>query len=169
MALTNHERVGKMLSLLTEGLAPYAERELKAFYRNNWFQEVKLALSDNKLQISGTPQKPEWDAAGLFAVILKTWDDVFRRTLGNSDRSLVFELRDARNKWAHQKPFSTNDAHRALDSAHRLLLAVSSPRAEDIEKMTMEVLRVRFDEQARNERRKTGGTVIEGHEQDHAV
>jgi len=135
MAITNHERVGKMLSLLTEGLAPYAERELKAFYKANWFQEVKLALSDNKLQINGTPAAPEWDAAGIFAVILKTWDDVFRRTLGNSDRSLVFELRDTRNKWAHQKPFSTDDAYRALDTAQRLLLAVSSPQAEEIDKL----------------------------------
>src|SRR5690606_475446 len=121
MALTNHERVGKMLGLLTDGLASFAERELKAYFKNNWFQEVKLALSDNKLQIAGTPQAPEWDAAGLFAVILKTWDDVFRRTLGNSDRSMVFELRDTRNKWAHQKPFSTDDAYRALDTAQRLL------------------------------------------------
>ena len=162
MATTNHERVGKMLSLLTEGLAPYAERELKAFYQNNWFQEVKLALSDNKLQLAGTPQKPEWDAAGLFAVILKTWDDVFRRTLGNSDRSMVFELREARNKWAHQKPFTTDDAYRALDTAHRLLLAVSSPEAEEVDKLKNELLRVRFDEQARTEKRKAGGTVIEG-------
>jgi predicted AAA+ superfamily ATPase len=162
MALTNHERVGKMLGLLTDGLASYAERELKAFYRNNWFQEVKLALSDNKLQIAGTPTAPEWDAAGLFAVILKTWDDVFRRTLGNSDRSMVFELRDTRNKWAHQKPFSTDDAYRALDTAQRLLLAVSSPQAEEIDKLKNELLRVRFDEQVRTEKRKAGGTIIEG-------
>lgn len=162
MALTNHERVGKMLGLLSEGLAPFAERELKAYFKNNWFQEVKLALSDNKLQINGTPAAPEWDAAGLFAVILKTWDDVFRRTLGNADRSMVFELRDTRNKWAHQKPFSTDDAYRALDTAQRLLLAVSSPQAEEIDKLKNELLRVRFDEQVRTEKRKAGGTVIEG-------
>ncbi len=137
MAITNHDRVGKMLSLLTDGLSPYVERELKAYYRANWFQEAKVALSDNKLQIAGTPQAPEWDAAGLFAIMLKTWDDVFRRTLGNSDRSLVFELRDTRNKWAHQKPFSTDDAYRALDTAHRLLLTVSSPQADEVDKRAM--------------------------------
>ncbi len=162
MAITNHDRVGKMLILLTEGLAPYVERELKAYHKANWFQEVKLALSDNKLQIAGTPAAPKWDAAGLFAVILKTWDDVFRRTLGNSERSLVFELRDTRNKWAHQKSFSGDDAYRALDTAHRLLLAVSAPQAEEIDKLKNELLRVRFDEQARNEKRKAVGTVIEG-------
>ncbi|MDZ7317502.1 MAG: hypothetical protein ONB24_15430, partial [candidate division KSB1 bacterium] len=30
MATTNHERVGKMLELLTAGLAPFVERELSA-------------------------------------------------------------------------------------------------------------------------------------------
>jgi hypothetical protein len=30
MAVTNHERVGKALDLLKDGLAPFVERELKA-------------------------------------------------------------------------------------------------------------------------------------------
>ena len=71
------------------------------------------------------------------------------------------ELRDHRNKWAHQEPFSSDDAYRALDSAGRLLSAVSAPEADEIEKMKMELLRVRFDEQARTEKRKTMGGAIE--------
>jgi len=31
------------------------------------------------------------------------------------------ELRDVRNKWAHQRTFTTDDAYRALDSMERLL------------------------------------------------
>ena len=65
------------------------------------------------------------------------------------------ELRDLRNKWAHQKPFSSDDAYRALDSAGRLLTAVSAPQADEIEKMKMELLRLRFDEQVRSEKRKS--------------
>lgn len=30
MAMTNHERVGRALELLREGLAPYVEREFRA-------------------------------------------------------------------------------------------------------------------------------------------
>jgi hypothetical protein len=32
------------------------------------------------------------------------WNDVFRNVLGHAERSLVSELRDWRNKWAHQNP-----------------------------------------------------------------
>ena len=56
------------------------------------------------------------------------WNDCFQKILGPSDRSLVSELRDVRNKWAHQKAFSTDDAYRAIDSISRLLTAVAAPR-----------------------------------------
>ena len=99
------------------------------------------------------------------------WNDVFRQTLGHAERSLVSELRDVRNKWAHQEPFSSDDAYRALDSAARLLTAVSAPQADEIEKMKMELLRLRFDEQVRSEKRKSAGTAIEsaGHRQPQAL
>jgi hypothetical protein len=43
----------------------------------------------------------------------------------------------------------------------RLLSSVSASQADDVEKMKMELLRVRFDEQARGEKRKSAGTAIE--------
>ena len=103
----------------------------------------------------------EWDAAGLLKLMWEAWNDVFRRTLGPAERSLVSELRDLRNKWAHQQTFSSDDAYRALDSAGRLLTAVSAPQSDEIEKMKMELLRLRFDEQVRTEKRKSAGTAIE--------
>ena len=72
------------------------------------------------------------------------------------------ELRDHRNKWAHQEAFSSDDTYRALDSSGRLLTAVSAPQADEIEKMKTELLRLRFDEQVRSEKRKSAGTAIEG-------
>ena len=44
----------------------------------------------------------------------EAWNDVFGRTLGRAERSLVQELRDCKNEWAHQEPFSSDDADRAL-------------------------------------------------------
>jgi hypothetical protein len=41
------------------------------------------------------------------------------------------------------------------------LTAVSAPQADEIEKMKMELLRVRFDEQVRGEKRRSAGTAIE--------
>src|SRR5205085_6553111 len=73
----------------------------------------------------------------------------------------VSELRDVRNKWAHQEPFSGDDADRALDSAERLLAAVSAPQADEVRKIKMELRRTIFDEQARSERRRSADTAIE--------
>ncbi len=43
-----------------------------------------------------------------------------------------------------------------------LLLAVSAPQAEELDRRKMELLRLRFDEQVRSEKRKHAGTAIEG-------
>jgi hypothetical protein len=90
------------------------------------------------------------------------WNDVFRKTLGPAERSLVSELREVRNRWAHQRPFSTDDAYRALDSIARLLTAVSASEASEVDKLKVELLRVRFDEQVRTEKRKAASVAIEG-------
>ena len=91
----------------------------------------------------------------------ETWNDVFRTILGRAERSLVNEIREHRNKWAHQESFSSDDAYRALDSVGRLLAAVSAPQSDELDRLKMELLRVRFDEQARGERRKQAGIAIE--------
>jgi predicted AAA+ superfamily ATPase len=161
MAITNHERVGKALELLTAGLQPFVERELKTTATPNWFAETKKTLADSQLQLLGTPDKPQWDAAAILVTMWNEWNNVFRKTLGHAERTLVSELREVRNRWAHQRPFSTDDAYRALDSAARLLTAVSASEAAEVEKMKMELLRVRFDEQVRTEKRKAAGTTIE--------
>ena len=161
MAITNHERVGKALELLTGGLQPFVERELKNADAPNWFAETKRSLAESQLQLLGTPEKPQWDAAAILVTMWNEWNNVFRKTLGHAERTLVSELREVRNRWAHQRPFSTDDAYRALDSAARLLAAVSASEADEVEKMKMELLRVRFDEQVRSEKRKSAGSTVE--------
>ncbi len=161
MAITNHERVGKALELLTGGLQSFVERELKSTNAPNWFAETKRTLADAQLQLLGTPEKPQWDAAAILVTMWNQWNDVFRKTLGHAERTLVSELREVRNHWAQQRPFSTDDAYRALDSAARLLAAVSASEADEVEKMKMELLRVRFDEQVRSEKRKSAGSTLE--------
>jgi len=161
MAITNHERVGKALDLLKDGLQPFVEREMKSQHAQLWFDQVKASVRETQSNMFGTETEPRWDVAALLGVMWNQWQIVFRKTLGQADRSLVSELREVRNKWAHQNPFSGDDAYRALDSVSRLLIAVSASEADDVEKMKMELLRVRFDEQVRTEKRKSVGTAIE--------
>ncbi|NJL27872.1 MAG: ATP-binding protein [Thermoanaerobaculia bacterium] len=159
MAITNHERVGKALDLLRAGLAPFIERELASTYGENTEAEASRLLADDR-PLAKRPLA-EQDAAVLLKLLWEAWNSVFRKTLGHAERSLVSELRDQRNKWAHQETFSSDDAYRALDSAVRLLTAISAPQADDVDKMKLELLRLRFDEQMRGERRKSAGTAIE--------
>lgn len=160
MAITNHERVGKALDLLKDGLAPFVEREMKAQHKQQWLVAARASVADTQTHLFNV-NEPQWDSASLLAVMWNQWEPVFKKTLGRAERTLISELREVRNKWAHQNPFSTDDAYRALDSVGRLLTAVSSPQAEEIEKLKMELLRVRFDEQVRSEKRKSAGTAIE--------
>ena len=159
MAITNHERVGKALDLLKAGLGPFVDREVKGALESRRLDAFKLRDYAEDPVLAKKPTS-EWDVAGLLRLMWATWNDVFRTILGRADRSLVSELRDHRNKWAHQESFSSDDAYRALDSVGRLLAAVSAPQSDELERLKMELLRVRFDEQARGERRRQAGTAI---------
>lgn len=161
MAITNQERVGKALELLKEGLAPFVERELKAQEAQGWLEIVRQSVSESQTRLFQDESRMAWDAASLLAVLWNQWNSIFRRTLGQAERTLVSELRDVRNKWAHQTPFSSDDADRALDSMARLLAAVSASQSDEVGKMKMELRRLTFDEQVRGEKRKVGGSLIE--------
>lgn len=159
MAITNNDRVGKALTALKEGLGPFVEREVNAAIRAKRLDSQYVRTFGNNPARAGRPLS-DWDAAGLLEFMWDTWNDVFRRPLGPAERSLVSELRGHRNRWAHQERFSSDDAYRALDSASRLLDAVSSSRATEIDQLKMELLRLRFEEQARNQRRRQAGAAI---------
>jgi len=160
MALTNHERVGKGLALLKEGLSPFVEREVDAAITANMLTPARLKSFIDEPIIGNRPMS-EWDVSPLLKLMWDIWNDLFRRTLGFAERSLVSEIREFRNKWAHQEPFSSDDAYRALDSISRLLAAVSAPQADGVDRMKKELLRLQYDEQVRGERRKSAGVAVE--------
>jgi len=161
MAITNRERIGKALDLLRDGLEPFVERELKAVYPDRWEEVAREGQAPERGK-GRKAEEPLLDCHALLTAMWNQWNPVFSKTLGQSERSLVNELREVRNNWAHQKTFSGNDAYRALDSMERLLAAVSAEQAADVGQMRMDLLRVQFDEQRRTEMRKASFTPTEG-------
>ncbi len=156
MAITNRDRIGKGLELTAAGVRPFVERELRAALGERWEESVRDTQRD-------AARKFNWDDPQLLlAVLWDQWNAVFRQTLGPAERSLVSELRDVRNKWAHNDAFASNDAQRALDSMGRLLTAVSATQAADVEQIRMDLLRTFFDEQRRGEMRKSSFQPTEG-------
>ncbi|MBK8015115.1 MAG: DUF499 domain-containing protein [Deltaproteobacteria bacterium] len=153
MAINNRERVGRGLEQLRLGLVPFVERELKAKLGGYWVEEIESRLQE-PLKRDGSGG-PAWDAQAILKVMGDNWQSVFRQSLGHLERSLVGELREVRNRWAHEDPFSSDDTYRALDSMHRLLLSISAPsQADEVVKMKTDLQRLVFDEQARAKSRQ---------------
>ncbi|MDL2316331.1 DUF499 domain-containing protein [Desulfovibrio sp. OttesenSCG-928-A18] len=163
MSKTNHARVGDALDTLNKGLRPFVERELRTAYGDKWRETATSILrKDSGAVKSATAGDINWDTHNLLHLMWENWSGVFRSTLGHTERALVSELREIRNRWAHQTPFSSDDAYRALDSIGRLLTAISAPEAKELEEQKMALLRVRFDEQRRGELRKQSVAPTEG-------
>ena len=159
MAITNQERVGQALELLREGLGPFVEREFIRVHRTRADEQARRYFNERQLRTD----RPiaEWDAAALLGLMTtKAWPDIFSHVLGQVERSHVSELRDVRNKWAHQERFSSDDAERALDTAARLLTAISAEQAADVEAMRVALRRQVFDQQTRNAKKRAGGSLI---------
>jgi hypothetical protein len=159
---TNYERVGSTLELLRDGIKPFAVQELSTALGENWLQEAgKRHNKPNEVQ-----KAFDADAGGDLKVILEvvwnSWNEVFNKILGHSERSIVSELREARNRWAHQESFSTDDAYRIMDSAERLLAAVSAQQAKDVQAAKQKLMREQYAQQVRDERRKAKHLTIQG-------
>ncbi|MGI6364080.1 MAG: Swt1 family HEPN domain-containing protein [Bacillota bacterium] len=161
MAMSNIQRIGKLMELLKDGLTPFVKAEMEAHYGDSWLDEALRTLrkSDDWGDKEG---EIHLDVHALLILMWYQWNEVFSKTLGHAERSLVSELRIVRNDWAHQKPFSTDDAQRAMDSAHRLLTAIASPLAPEAYNMSQELLRVRFEEQARRKKQQASVAPVEG-------
>jgi len=152
MADTNNDRVGKALGLLAQGLAPFVDRECGLKYGLDWESAVP-----------GDGTRSKTDVQFLLRTMTSTWREVFERTLGRMERNYVSELIDARNRWAHQEAFSSDDAYRALDSAERLLLAINAGEpATEVGRMKHELQRRRYTEEARRVTRRKGAEPLEG-------
>lgn len=142
MDIGNNGRVGKGLEQLQSGLLPFVSNRFTASYRGQG--KTGQIVSDLK-RIVGTnidPGSPfdDMDVAALLKVMSQSWNEVFWSALGPVERGLVSELRAVRDNWAHQKPFSDENAYRALDSICRLLTAINSPQAQSTESLRKEQL-----------------------------
>ena len=157
MAISNKERIGRVLEALKEGLGPFILREYKhAFTSNGYINEIDLTLSNSSYQ--GVPDAAREDEAALlktldtqacFNLLWRHWNDVFQEKLGHNGRSFVSELISARNQWAHQGAFSNDEAYRVTDTAARLLKMVSAAeQAAQVEEISRDLLRLRFEGEA---------------------
>ena len=117
MVMANTERLTRALDHLRDGLGPKCEETWQGFFGDGWIDQVNSRLHHPDTNPSIT------DVAFLLKGMKVTWNDVFGHGFPLAIRSLVFELAEVRNGWAHQEAFSTDDTSRAIDSMERVLEA----------------------------------------------
>jgi hypothetical protein len=146
MAVRNRDRVGQAFEALAAGLGPFVDRRMRAVMKTGpeWLQ-AWAARAEPPLRGPASLNDP----ALQLRVMADSWDAVFRDELGRTERNLVFELRDTRNRWAHNDPFSLDDTYRSLDSIERLLVAIDATQAAQVGRSKDELMRARYEDQAR--------------------
>ncbi|MDA1017607.1 MAG: Swt1 family HEPN domain-containing protein [Planctomycetota bacterium] len=137
---SNHERIATAFDLLVRGVQPFVEAELKSAYGDRWTNAARTSFRDR----DGTGAL-KWDAHSVLTVMWDQWNSVFRRRLSHGDRSLVSELREFRNRWAHQGQFDFDDAYRVLDSVHRLLKSARVAEAAHLEREKLDLMNSEFN------------------------
>jgi predicted AAA+ superfamily ATPase len=169
MATSNIERVGRGLEILRLGLAPFIERELKSRYKERWWKEgventLRGSIGRDALQGAGSDSErfARLDSQALLIILWEHWTPVFQDQLGHVGRSYASELREVRNRWAHQQPFTAEDAFRALDTMARLLDLTGGQGRDELQALARELLRQRFETEARQHAQQAAAAVKTG-------
>lgn len=169
MATSNIENVGKGLQILRAGLSPYMMRELKSKFKDHWWtagveNSMTGAVGREGLSSSGTPEErfELLDIQALLVIMWDIWNEVFREQLGHTGRSYVSELREVRNRWAHQQSFTLEDTHRALDTMKRMLEMISAPEQEQLRTLSRDLLRQQFEAETKKELKQSTSVTETG-------
>ena len=129
----NYELVQKGFRVLHPMLAGYIGQEMRRVYRDAWWDDVKIALSD---QLRDLPDGGDYaflvdslDIANCLRLIDRRWNEVFRAKLSIDYRTWSKELMGVRNTIAHagQADLKQNYAERALDTMALFSEALNDP------------------------------------------
>ena len=107
MAISNRDRVNKGFEILADGLSNFVDVNMtKAFKSEN---ENWIAIIENRDEAkNGFRKNYELnDPAFLLRMITDEWR-IFGKFLSRAQQSLASELREVRNKFAHNEKFSSD-------------------------------------------------------------
>lgn len=157
MAISNHERVSRALNLLGQGLYPYFKQEMQRVHGDGWLTVATSHLPDHQTSKRNVADILREDVSAPLIVMSRQWDKVFKKNLGQAERTLVSELINVRNQWAHQSSISIDDTYRVLDRIAIFLKALSASDADikEVEKQKKEVMRLLSQEESRHETRSS--------------
>lgn len=130
-----------VLEVLAEGLAPFVDRQMSAYFEDDWIVTAATRMGRPE-PVLATAADPQFQ----LEVMVRWWGPVFAKVLPKEARDTVHELRQARNQWAHIADGQTLDFDFAFEVHQRaadLLRDVGSPLAAEVARFEY---RLRFDE-----------------------
>ena len=150
---SNRARVSRAIEIVADALVPWIEDVIAPKLPPGVAWIDVLAEKDGR---SGKTYSPS-DLQCQLRLITERMGDLgflFNGILSRGEQNLAGELRDIRNKWAHNTAFSADDTYRALDTAERFLRAVNAPvQADEVGAMKRDALRSAFDAATRRDTR----------------
>ena len=160
MAMSNRDRVGRGFEVLAVGLGPFVDEWMRGAMdgRADWL-DVYAAREGR----GGAKEYSLQDPALQLKMITEGWR-VFKDHLSRVEQNFASELRDTRNKWAHNASFNTEDTYRALDTMERLLTAVGATEPADQEReLRTELQRQLYEAEQRRGRKGEPSPGVPGH------
>ncbi len=131
-------QMGEAFEVLAEGLAPFVDRRMAAYIPDDEWILVAAAKLGKRADFLVAVSDPQFQ----LDVINRFWGPVFAGELDPGLRSVVTELRTARNHWAHidgDHPIDPDYALRVNQLVEELLAGVGAPGADRIGALTDEL------------------------------
>lgn len=154
MAMNNRDRVGKAFDHLSEGLHDVVDEVMTGVFNTQEWPGA-WAAEDAKKYGGALRTLTKRDVQVQLRALTERGFH-FKDVLSRAQQGFASELRETRNLWAHNEPFSSDDADRALDTIERLLTAVSAGHsAADVRKLRMDLRRTVFEDQTRKQVKRT--------------
>ncbi|OBB77103.1 DUF3320 domain-containing protein [Mycobacterium sp. 852014-52144_SCH5372336] len=125
----HHAAVGEVINFLIGGLKPFVERVMSAALPPGieWTELLR-----RKDAVGGRRAGGEYrsgDLSLMLRVMTERLGDIgypFSHHMSRQAQNYASELRDVRNRWAHNEPFSAAEAYRAIDTAELFLRAIGA-------------------------------------------
>jgi hypothetical protein len=126
---TKDHRIAEALNILQKCLRRFVEEQMRLDYKDRWLEKARLSLADFRASYTGDMNL---DVQALIRVATDRRHQVLYNALSPRERNYLHELRDVRNRYAHQNEFEERDIERALDTMELFLKAIRCPEDPSI-------------------------------------
>ncbi|MBL7487502.1 DUF499 domain-containing protein [Frankia sp. AgB1.9] len=152
MALSNRERIDRMFQVMAPALDDFISSVIGQANPALGAEWIKLLQAKDVK--NGAPVDKAYDPRDPQAQLRMLTESnltggfqpgwyPFNNALGKVGESFAIELREVRNKWAHNGTFTDDDAYRALDTGERLIALIgAAAEAEQVRAIRLNLRRV---------------------------